>query len=48
MVTKVPVDQNEFPRAELAAMSNNIAWLIQDIDKLDGYRHNMNSRSSAT
>ena len=22
-------------------MSNNIAWLIQDIDKLDGHRWNM-------
>ena len=22
-------------------MSNNIAWLIQDIDKLDGHRQNM-------
>ena len=42
MVTSVPVDQSYyFPRTELAAMSNNIAWLIQDIDKLDGHRQNM-------
>ena len=42
MVTCVPVDKTyEFPRSELAAMSDNIAWLIQDIDKLDGHRRNM-------
>ena len=29
------------PRTELAALSDNIAWLIQDIDKLDGHRRNM-------
>ena len=42
MVTSVPVDMSyEFPRTELAAMSDNIARLIQDIDKLDGHRRNM-------
>ena len=42
MVTSVPVDNTyEFPRSELAAMSDNIAWLIKDIDKLDGHRRNM-------
>ena len=42
MVTSVPVDMSyEFPRTELAAMSDNIAKLIQDIDKLDGHRRNM-------
>ena len=42
MVTSVPVDKSDnFPRTELAAMSDNIAWLIQDIDKLDGHRRNM-------
>ena len=42
MVTSVPVDRNyEFPRTELAAMSDNIAKVIQDIDKLDGHRRNM-------
>ena len=41
MVTNVQVDQNyEFPWTELAAMSDNIAWLIQDIDMLDGHRRN--------
>ena len=42
MVTSVPVDMSyEFPRTELAAMSDNIARLIQDIDKLDGHPRNM-------
>ena len=42
MVTSVPMDQSyDFPWTELAAMSDNIAWLIQDIDKLDGHWHNM-------
>ena len=42
MVTNVPVDMTyEFPRTELAAMSQTIAKLIQDIDKLDGHRRNM-------
>ena len=42
MVTNVPVDQNyELLRTELAAMSDNIAWLIQDFDKLDRHRRNM-------
>ena len=42
MVTSVPVDMTyEFPRTELAAMSNTIAKLIQDIDKLDGHWQNM-------
>ena len=42
MVTSIPVDQSyDFPWTELAAMSDNIAWLIQDIDKLDGHRRNM-------
>ena len=42
MVTSVPVDMTyEFPRTELAAMSNNIAKLIQDLDKLDKHRRNM-------
>ena len=42
MVTSVPVDRNyEFPRTELATLSDNIAKLIQDIDKLDGHRRNM-------
>ena len=42
MVTSVPVDMSyEFPRTELAAMSDNIAKLIQDINKLDGYQQNM-------
>ena len=42
MVTSIPVDMSyEFPRTELAAMSDNIAKLIQDIDKLDGHRRNM-------
>ena len=42
MVTSVPVDMSyEFPRTELAAMSDNIARLIQDIDKLDGHRRNL-------
>ena len=31
----------EFPRTELAAMSQTIAKLIQDIAKLDGHRQNM-------
>ena len=31
----------EFLGTELAAMSDNTAWLIQDIDKLDGHRRNM-------
>ena len=36
------MDQSyDFPWTELAAMSDNIAWLIQDIDKLDGHWHNM-------
>ena len=42
MVTRVPVDMNyEFPHTELAAMSANIAKLIQDIDNLDGHRRNI-------
>ena len=42
MVTKVPVDSSyEYPRTELTAMSDNIAWLIGDIDKLNVYRKNM-------
>ena len=42
VVTSVPVDMTyEFPLTELAAMSNTIAKLIQDIDKLDGHRRNM-------
>ena len=42
MVTSVPVDMNyEFPHTKLAAMSANIAKLIQDIDKLDGHWRNM-------
>ena len=42
MVTSVPVDTSyKFPRTELAAMSDNLARLIQDIDKLDGHRRNM-------
>ena len=42
MVTRVQVDSTyEFPRSELAAMSDNIAWLIKNIDKLDGHRRNM-------
>ena len=42
MVNSVPVDSNyKFPRSELAAMYDNIAWLIKDIDKLDGHRRNM-------
>ena len=42
MVTSVPVDMNyEFPHTELAAMSDNIAKLIQDINKLDGHLRNM-------
>ena len=30
-----------FPRTELAAMTTNIAGLIDDIDRLDTYRRNM-------
>ena len=42
MVTNIPVDQAyEFPRSELATMSDNIVWLIQDIDKLERHRRNM-------
>ena len=42
MVTSVPVDASyNFPRTELAAMSNSIARLIKDIDRLDLHRHNM-------
>ena len=42
MVTKVPVDGTyEFPRLELTAMPDNIAWLIKDINKLDDHRRNM-------
>ena len=42
MVTSVPVDASyDFPRTELAAMSNNIARLIEDIDRLDLHRRNM-------
>ena len=42
LVTSVPVDQTyEFPQTELAAMSDKIAWLIQDIEKLDGHRRKM-------
>ena len=42
VVTSVPVDASyKFPRTELAAMSDNIAQLIQDIDQLDGHRWNM-------
>ena len=42
MVTRVPVDTSyEFPRSELTAMSDNIAWLIKDINKLDSHRRNM-------
>ena len=42
MVTRVPVDDNyNFPRTELAAMTTNIAGLIDDIDRLDRYRRNM-------
>ena len=42
MVTSVSVDMTyKFLSTELAAMSNNIAKLIQDIDKLDGHRQNM-------
>ena len=42
MVISIPVDMNyEFPRTELAAMSDNITKLIQDIDKLHGHRRNM-------
>ena len=41
-MTSIPVDQSyDFPWTELAAMSDNIAWLIQDIDKLDGHRQKM-------
>ena len=41
-MTSISVDQSyDFSRTELAAMSDNIAWLIQDIDKLDGHRRNM-------
>ena len=42
VVTCVPVDGNyNFPRSELAAMEKNIAWLIDDIDRLDINRRNM-------
>ena len=42
MVTRVPVDASyDFPRTELAAMSSNIARLIEDIDRLDLHRRNM-------
>ena len=42
MVTSIPVDMSyEFLRMELADMSDNIAKLIQDIDKLGGHRWNM-------
>ena len=42
MVTCVPVDASyDFPRTELAAMSSNIARLIEDIDRLDINRRNM-------
>ena len=42
MVTSVPVDATyDFPRTELAAMSSNIARLIEDIDRLDLHRRHM-------
>ena len=42
MVTSVPVDASyDFPRTELAAMSSNIARLIEDIDRLDLHRRNI-------
>ena len=42
VVTSVPVDASyDFPHTELTAMSNNIAQLIEDIDRLDLHRHNM-------
>ena len=34
-------DCYNFPRTELAAMTTNIAGLIDDIDRLDRYRRNM-------
>ena len=42
VVTSVSVDASyNFPQTELTAMSNNIAQLIQDIDRLDLHRRNM-------
>ena len=42
VVTRVPVDTSyNFPRTELAAMTTNIAGLIDDIDRLDKHRRNM-------
>ena len=42
MVTCIPVDASyDFPRTELAAMSSNIARVIEDIDRLDLHRCNM-------
>ena len=42
VVTRVPVDNSyNFPRTELAAMTKNIAGLIDDIDRLDKHRRNM-------
>ena len=42
MVTRVLVDASyDFPRTELAAMSSNIARLIDDIDRLDLHRLNL-------
>ena len=42
MVTSVQVDASyDFPRTELAAMSINIARLIEDFDRLDLHRRNM-------
>ena len=42
MVTSVPVDASyDFPRTELAAMSSNIAKLIEDINRLDLHMRNM-------
>ena len=41
-MTRVPVDNDyNFPRTELAAMTKNIARLIDDIDRLDTHRRNM-------